>query len=136
MAKVKETELCKEILSLLEKLSCGWRQEQKKSNIFKDKGSSSQLVEHYKVKQMYVIWTVDLLRENSHHIQILKVWNVLSPSDVPKLSKQLDMLYGNYSQDKLTSCKYTYKEGYPVFFFFYIYFTPVQVFEPFLMMIF
>ncbi|XP_062110913.1 uncharacterized protein LOC133822556 isoform X2 [Humulus lupulus] len=99
MARVKDYECCKEILSLLVKLSCGWRN-----------GASSQLVECYKVKQMSIVWTVDLLLENSHHIQILKVWNVLAQSEVPKLSKHLDSMYGNYLPDKLSRCKFKHKE--------------------------
>ncbi|PON87681.1 P-loop containing nucleoside triphosphate hydrolase [Trema orientale] len=111
LARVKENELCKEMLSLLQKLSCGWRQARKESNLFKNSGTSTQIVEHYKVNHMYIVWTVDILREKSHHIQILKVWDVLVLSDVPKLSNQLETLYRNYSQDKMSRCKYTHKEG-------------------------
>lgn len=112
MARVPDYEFCKEVLSLLEKLSCGWRQPHKESSPFVNGGTSSQFVEHYKVKHMYLVWSVDLLRENSHHIQVLKVWNVLVLSDLPKLSKQLHALYESYASEKMSRCKYKKKEGY------------------------
>ena len=61
---------------------------------------------------MCLVWTVDILRESSHQVQMLKVWDVLVLSDVPKLSNQLDRLYGSYSLDEMNRCKYKYKEGY------------------------
>lgn len=120
MERVKELEFCKEILSLVQKLSSGWRHVQKEINLFNKNGTSSQIVEHYKVKHMYLVWSTDVLRENSYHIQILKVWDVLVQSDVRKLSNQLDISYRNYSSDKISRCKYKHKEGYAVLFILFI----------------
>ncbi|KAM6589846.1 hypothetical protein CsatA_012451 [Cannabis sativa] len=110
MASVKDKEFCNEMFSLLRKLSCGWRQEHKDSNL-----TSSHFVEHYIIKEMYLVWSVDLVKEDSNQVQILKIWDVLVQSCVQKLTNQLDMLYGNFSTDKMHRCKYKKKEGNLVF---------------------
>ncbi|KAL5554235.1 hypothetical protein UlMin_041636 [Ulmus minor] len=112
IAKAKSSELCKDVLSLLEKLSSGWRQSSKERQQVVPDGTSSQLLEHYKInKYLYLLWDVDILRENSHYIQILRAWDVLPLSDIPKLSSQLDTLYGNYTVDKMNRCKNKSYEG-------------------------
>ncbi|KAL5554238.1 hypothetical protein UlMin_041639 [Ulmus minor] len=112
IAKAKSNELCKDVLSLLEKLSSGWRLPSKERQQVVPDGNSSQLVEHYKInKHLYLVWAVDILRENSHYIQTLRAWDVLPLSDIPKLSSQLDTLYGNYTVDKMNRCKNKSYEG-------------------------
>ena len=112
MARFKDSEFCKEVLSLIEELSCGWRREKNEKHPFVNLGKSSKLVEHYKVRQRYLVWAVDTQREISHHTQILKVWGVLEPFDVPRILKQLDMIYESYTDDKMSRCKHKHVEEY------------------------
>ncbi|XP_062110911.1 uncharacterized protein LOC133822555 [Humulus lupulus] len=110
MTSVKNNLFCKKVLNLLENLSSGWR----KADIRRDRDDeiSSQLVEYYLVNmELYLVWTVDILQEDSHCIQILQVWDILPLSKIPELSKQIVFLHRSYSVDKLSRCKYECYEG-------------------------
>ncbi|KAL6959710.1 hypothetical protein U1Q18_039863 [Sarracenia purpurea var. burkii] len=110
-AGIKSAEVRKEVVSLLEKLSTGWRLH-RKFGIFKVKGICSQLVELYKVNEfLSLAWSIDIARDNSKYIQILKVWDVLQPSETPKLAKCLDTLFGNYTVETVSRCKCRSLEG-------------------------
>jgi len=110
-----------EVISLLAKLSSGWRQYPEERNIVVRHGTSSVLLEQYRVNdQLRLIWTVDIIKENSNHTQILKVWDVLPLPDLPKLPRRLDDVFGNYIVDKMNRCKHRRIEGYA---FLYFHFT-------------
>ncbi|EXC36071.1 hypothetical protein L484_001371 [Morus notabilis] len=112
MTRFKSNTFCKRVFALLEKLSSGWRQQHIGGNHVVHGGISSQFVEYYVVNtQSYLVWTVDILKENSHYIQVLKVWDILPQSDVPELSNRLDVLYGSYSVKKMSHCKYICYDG-------------------------
>lgn len=115
MRRVRNKELRKNVLSLLEKLSSGWRQSEKERThaVLHSGGSFSRFVEHYKVnKQLYLVWAVDILREISHCTQVLKVWDILPLSDMPNLSNQLDIFYGSYTMEQMTRCMHKFSDGY------------------------
>jgi senataxin len=102
------------VLSLLAKLSNGWRQHhsRKKRSLLVHNGISSPLIEQYKVSgQLNMIWTVDILQENSFSIQVLKVWDILPSSDIPKLAPRLDTLFRNYTEEQMNRCLYKCMEG-------------------------
>ncbi|KAJ6290834.1 hypothetical protein OIU78_026562 [Salix suchowensis] len=101
-----------EVISLLAKLSSGWRQSPEERNIIVRHGTSSEQLEQYRVNdQLHLIWTVDTIMEKSNHSQILKVWDVLPAPDVPKLARRLDAVIGNYTVDKINRCKHKCVEG-------------------------
>ena len=101
------------MLSLLEKLSSGWRQPHIGSVHVVHDETSSQLVECYLVNmEQYLVWTVDILKEDLHYIQVLQVWDILPQSGIPELSKQIDFFYRRYSADMLSRCKYKHYDGY------------------------
>ncbi|GLT57706.1 hypothetical protein SLA2020_306580 [Shorea laevis] len=106
VAGIKNAETIKELLTLLEKLSSGWRlMPNKKTRYVLD--SSSAFLELYPVNDLLkLLWTVDIIKENSHYIQVLKVWDILPLQDVPKLAEDLDSLFVNYTVDKINRCKY------------------------------
>ena len=113
MSRLKDAETCTKVLTLLENLANGWRQPQSKKNLYVHHGASSQLLEQYKVKGLlHLVWTVDILKENSNYIQILKVWDILPLSEMPKLANQLDVLFENYSLEKINHCKHKSLSGY------------------------
>lgn len=101
-----------EVISLLAKLSSGWRQYPEERNIVVRHGTSPVQLEQYRVNdQLHLIWTVDIIKENSNHTQILKVWDVLPLPDLPKLARRLDDVFGNYTVDKMNRCKHRCIEG-------------------------
>ena len=113
MSRLKDAETCTKVLTLLENLANGWRQPQSKKNLYVHRGASSQLLEQYKVKGLlHLVWTVDILKENSNYIQILKVWDILPLSEMPKLANQLDVLFENYTLEKINHCKHRSLSGY------------------------
>ncbi|OMO88691.1 hypothetical protein CCACVL1_08258 [Corchorus capsularis] len=100
VARIKNAESHKKMLDLLVKLSNGWRQ-------------SDHDVEQTNLLQVYpvngflnLLWSVDIIKENSEFIQVLKVWDILPLSDIPKAAKNLDNLLGEYTVKKMRFCKY------------------------------
>ncbi|KAF4359489.1 hypothetical protein F8388_001533 [Cannabis sativa] len=88
----------KSILNLLLKLSSGWRP--KRPHI--ESGSSLQIM-RIKAEGMIVIITVDITKDIKY-MQVLKIWDVLPPDDVPKLIKRLDSIFGKYTDDYVNLC--------------------------------
>ncbi|KAL9661794.1 hypothetical protein QQ045_026622 [Rhodiola kirilowii] len=115
MKKIDSIEIQKSVLELLEKLSTGWRANKsaKDVNVILEEGSTaSELLEVYKVSGgLDLAWSVDMEEEKSNCTQIIKVWDILWPTEVPKLARRLDALVGNYTVNMLNRCKYKYTEG-------------------------
>ncbi|KAK9106425.1 hypothetical protein Syun_022436 [Stephania yunnanensis] len=98
----------KSVVNLLLKLASGWRP--KKTNVDSTGGSSSQLVKKFKVEGLYVICTVDIVKQPMY-VQVLKIWDVLSLEDVPKLIRRLDGIFAMYSDDFVNRCNVKRMEG-------------------------
>ncbi|CAM8913519.1 unnamed protein product [Rhodiola kirilowii] len=115
MKKIHSIAIQKSVLELLEKLSTGWRANKsaKDVNVILEEGSTvSELLEVYKVSGgLDLAWSVYIEEEKSNCTQIIKVWDILYPTEVPKLARRLDALVGNYTVNMLNSCKYKYTEG-------------------------
>jgi len=113
MARIKSTEICQKICSLLRQLSSGWRQPKREINFGVVDDTSSQLLELYKVNEsLYLVWTIDVIEENSNYVQILKIWDVLPLSEVTNLARNIDISYRSYSVDILRFCKTRLYDGY------------------------
>ncbi|KAJ4974780.1 hypothetical protein NE237_007954 [Protea cynaroides] len=111
MAKIR-IDIQKEAIALLMKLASGWRHPQLLNNLYLSGGTSSELLEVYKVDELLnIVWTVDIFRENFNCIQVLKVWDILPLQEIPKLANQLDSLFGNYRVDDMNRCKFKCAEG-------------------------
>ncbi|KAG6656854.1 hypothetical protein CIPAW_04G050200 [Carya illinoinensis] len=109
MARIRNAEICKEVLSMLTKLASGWRPPQVERAPIALRGRSSQLLEMYKIKgrlRLYLLWTVDIIKEDSNYIQVMKVFDVVPLSDVLELAKQFDILFRSYTENKMQRCKY------------------------------
>ncbi|PSS21431.1 Helicase MAGATAMA 3 [Actinidia chinensis var. chinensis] len=112
MEKIKNIEIRKEALSLLTKLSSGWRQPHKEGNLNSLTGISGQLLEYFKVNELLnLVCTVVIGEEKSNYIQVLKAWDILPLSDIPKLAKKLDNFFGSYTGDIVSFCKFKCVEG-------------------------
>ncbi|KAM3394324.1 hypothetical protein P3S68_003326 [Capsicum galapagoense] len=104
IARIKDPEIIKEVISLLVKLSSGWRKSEKNRMLSNKGGNSSALLEVYNVKQLKLIWTIDILQQNSTHIQVLKIWDIIPAYLIPNLAKDLDILFGRYTVDMMNRC--------------------------------
>ena len=114
MARVKSVRICNEVLSVLGKLSNGWRQRQfrRRRRVVVHNGISSLLLEQYNIcGQLTMIWTVDTLLENSSYVQVLMVWDILPSSDIPNLATSLDAVFRNYTEEQMNRCLYRCMEG-------------------------
>ncbi|KAM5548857.1 hypothetical protein ABKV19_000330 [Rosa sericea] len=109
IAKIKDPKIRREVVSLLRKLSSGWRQ----SHEAKLYGRTScQLLEKYRVDGILnLIWSVGIFQENSQHVQIIQVWDIVPHFDVPNLTNRLDIIFGSYTVDKVNRCKQRSLEG-------------------------
>ncbi|PIA63253.1 hypothetical protein AQUCO_00200937v1 [Aquilegia coerulea] len=114
LARIKSEKTREDVVSILVKLSHGWRnppQEPRKLSLMD--GTSSQLLEHYKVPGLLnLLWTVDIMKEDSKMIQVLEFWDILPASDVPNLCKRLDVIIESYTVNRLNRCKYKCFDGY------------------------
>ncbi|XP_048129476.1 helicase sen1-like [Rhodamnia argentea] len=96
------------ILNLLSKLAGGWRPE--KSNVGLFPKSSSHMVKQFKVEGLYVLGTVDILKE-LRYIQILKIWDVLPLMDAMRLAERLGIEFKAYTDDFIGRCNEKCLEG-------------------------
>ncbi|XP_058179715.1 uncharacterized protein LOC131298335 isoform X3 [Rhododendron vialii] len=112
-SRIKNVDVRKQVLCIIQRLSSGcWHQRQKANILEKQGGTSSQLLEMYTVNGwLNLIWSVDVVREGSKDFQVLKFWDILPKAEIPKLAKHLDSLFGNYTVDKMTRCKCRRFEG-------------------------
>ncbi|CAI8617698.1 unnamed protein product [Vicia faba] len=98
----------KSILNLLLKLSSGWRPKRIKVDLLC--GNSSQMLKQYKVEGLFVVCSKDIVKE-SNFTQVLRIWDILPPEDVPKVVKRLDSIFGSYTDDFISRCSEQCFEG-------------------------
>ncbi|KDP36359.1 hypothetical protein JCGZ_09774 [Jatropha curcas] len=112
IARVKSSETRKLVVSILKKLSSGWHQPHNYRDLRVINVVSSPLLDVYKVDaSLYLVWTVDIVKENEYYIQVLKVWDLLPLSGIPNLEERVAVLYGKYSADEIELCKFRCVEG-------------------------
>lgn len=73
-------------------------------------GNSSQMLKQFKVEGLYVVCSRDIIKE-SRYTQVIKIWDILPPEDIPKLVKRLDSIFGSYTDDFISRCNEKYFEG-------------------------
>ncbi|KAG5534407.1 hypothetical protein RHGRI_022507 [Rhododendron griersonianum] len=112
-SRIKNVNVRKQVLCIIQRLSSGcWHQRRKANILEKQGGTSSQLLELYTVNGcLNLIWSVDVVREGSKDFQVLKFWDILPMAEIPELAKHLDSLFGNYTVDKMNRCKCRRFEG-------------------------
>lgn len=102
----------KEVASLLEKLSNGWRQPREDEAGSRGEGALSWLLEVDVVKgPLRLFWTIDILRENSTETQVIKVLDVLPLSQEVEVVKKFDVLVGDYTVNQINRCLPKRSEG-------------------------
>lgn len=125
MEKVKDIEIRKEALSLLTKISCGWRRPHKEANLVSLSGISTRFLEYYKVNErLNLVWTVVIHEEKYDYKQVLVVWDISALSDIAEVAKKLHNFFQSYPLDVMSLCRYKHLEGYALclyLFFLWIY---------------
>nr|GEV91261.1 UvrD-like helicase, ATP-binding domain, P-loop containing nucleoside triphosphate hydrolase [Tanacetum cinerariifolium] len=99
--KLKCSRMKKQVLNLLLKLSNGWRPKSRSIDLRCE--NSSQIIKQFKVEELYIICTIDIIKEFKY-VQILKVWNVLSLEEIPKMTKRLESIFSAYTDDYVNRC--------------------------------
>ncbi|KAL5057860.1 hypothetical protein RYX36_029464, partial [Vicia faba] len=91
----------KSTLNLLLNISSGWRLKRIKVDLVC--GNSSQMLKQYKFEGLFVVSSKDIVKE-SNFTQVLRIWDILPPEDVPKVVKRLDSIFGSYTDDFISCC--------------------------------
>ncbi|OIW18971.1 hypothetical protein TanjilG_09165 [Lupinus angustifolius] len=113
MGRFGNRDTLKQVIFILEKLSSGWREiNKRKQKLFND-GISSQLLQIYNVNMsLNLIWTVDIIQENLQCIQVIMVWAIVpSSSEINKIAKCVDLVYNSYITSEIDCCKYKSLQG-------------------------
>ena len=119
--KLKSVRTKKSVISLLLKISNGWRP--KKFSVICE--SSSQIIKQFKVEGLYIVCANDIVKEWSdmaeelRYSQVLKIWDILPIEDIPKLVKRLDSMFGKYTVHFINCCQEKCLEGYVCHFSFF-----------------
>ncbi|PQQ08561.1 helicase SEN1-like [Prunus yedoensis var. nudiflora] len=112
IAEIKTPEIRQDVISLIQKLSNGWRQSQNDKVIIGRGGTSAELLETYEVNELlYLFWSVEIHKQDSYFVQVMKIWDIVPLSDIPKLTERLDIIFGNYTVDKMNRCKHRCFDG-------------------------
>ncbi|KAK1416344.1 hypothetical protein QVD17_32134 [Tagetes erecta] len=106
--KLTDAPLKRVVLYLLQKLSVGWRPKNRSVDVSLTK--SSQVLKKFKVEGLYVICSVDIIKEVKY-TQVLKVWDILPLEEIPKLTKRLESIFYTYTDDYINRCTTNYREG-------------------------
>ncbi|KAH6760076.1 hypothetical protein C2S51_017025 [Perilla frutescens var. frutescens] len=112
ITRFRDSEVVKEVASLLEKLSNGRHQQRRDEAGIPIDRASSQLLEWDVIKgPLRLVWTIDILRENSTDIQVIKVLDILTRSEIARVAKKFDVLVENYTVNQLNRCLCRRNEG-------------------------
>ncbi|KAD2275728.1 hypothetical protein E3N88_41512 [Mikania micrantha] len=103
---IRNLHLRKLLISLLVKLSRGWRQMKKnKINNYNDEQGMLKMFEIYSVNEhLYLVWSVDIAYENSLCFQVLKFWDILPLYQIQQLV-HLESDFGNYTIEMINRCQ-------------------------------
>ena len=108
MANIGSLYVHKQVVSLIVKLSDGWRQPRKtnRNNICNAARGICDILEAYNLNgHLYLVWSVDIVYENSFCAQVLKVWDILPLSHMQQCAKSLEQVFGNYTLNMIKRCQ-------------------------------
>ncbi|KAL6882134.1 hypothetical protein ACP4OV_011606 [Aristida adscensionis] len=104
--KLKSSELRREVLQKLVGLGCGWRSRVKNMGMT----DKFELTKVYKVRDLYLIWTTDL-EKDERFFQIIRIWDLVTSHDIERTIRRLEKLFSMYSDNFMEHCKRVCKEG-------------------------
>ncbi|KAE8691250.1 hypothetical protein F3Y22_tig00110890pilonHSYRG00192 [Hibiscus syriacus] len=101
MGYIKNKEIHKQMIKVLENLASGWRDENmKKKKKMKIDENCFGLMEVYPVSGvMNLVWSVEveMVKGNTVWIQVLKVWDIVDSSDIAMAAHKLRILFEEYT---------------------------------------
>ncbi|XP_057420200.1 uncharacterized protein LOC130714313 [Lotus japonicus] len=106
--KLRSEKKKKSVIGLLLKLSSGWRPKRIKVDLLC--GPSSQILKQFKVEGLFIVCSKDIVKE-ARYTQVLRIWDILPPEDIPKIVKRLDNIFASYSDDYIRRCSEQFFEG-------------------------
>ncbi|XBI58787.1 hypothetical protein VPH35_039966 [Triticum aestivum] len=105
--KLKSPQLRREILQKLIKLGAGWRTTVKNLDI----PGASHLAKVYKVRDLYLVWSIDMEKTKRKYFQIIKIWDLLSQQNVARIVQRFQNLFSMYTDDYLDHCRRVQTQG-------------------------
>ncbi|KAH1105691.1 hypothetical protein J1N35_009459 [Gossypium stocksii] len=117
MSNIKDKEVHKQTIKVMEKLASGWHDnEKKKMTVGDDDGCCFGLLQVSLIGdgELSLVWSVELemVKGNSEWvIQVLKVWDIVPLLDVAKVAQKLHILFAEYTVEKISRCRYQCTEG-------------------------
>jgi senataxin len=91
------------VINVLERLANGWRPRGHSIEIVCE--NSSKILKQFKVETRYIICSIEIVNDLRGHIQVLKMWDLVSAEDIPKLAKRLDCEFRRYTDEYFVFCK-------------------------------
>lgn len=117
--ELKSFQLKMSVLSLLLRISSGWRPRRQNAEIVCR--SSSMILRKFKVEGLYILSTTDIVK-NSRYVQVLKIWDILPDlQGIEKLVDRLDSIFKRYTDGFINLCRERCLEGYAVLPLLYIF---------------
>ncbi|CAH8339053.1 unnamed protein product [Eruca vesicaria subsp. sativa] len=97
---ITDSDFNKKLMSCLEKLSNG--EFQQDSAI-----ESGNLFRQQEVDEDFsLIWAIDIIKKENHHVQVIKIWHVMQSSDISCAGNFLEKHYKKYTKVKIERCRY------------------------------
>ncbi|KAL0700975.1 hypothetical protein Bca4012_057097 [Brassica carinata] len=101
VGEIKNPEMYRKIKSFLERISQGWLHEEEE-----EESERESLIKQSKIDDfLRLIWAVEILKEESQYIQVLKIWDVVTSSDAPEAVKSLNLHHLKYTGDEVEKCR-------------------------------
>ncbi|XP_044967800.1 uncharacterized protein LOC123427746 [Hordeum vulgare subsp. vulgare] len=105
--KLKSPQLRKEVLQKLIRLGDGWRTTVKNLDI----PGVSHLAKVYKVRDLYLVWSTDVEKNEGRYFQIIRIWDLVSQQNVARTVQRLENLFSMYTDDYLDHCRRVQTQG-------------------------
>ncbi|KNA09666.1 hypothetical protein SOVF_151530, partial [Spinacia oleracea] len=85
----------KAVQEVLRKIADGWRQSNsEKAATVAIYGVAAELLEQYPIDEhFYLAWSIDIVKEEFKYTQVIKVWDILPASKIPKLVKRVPEVF-------------------------------------------
>ncbi|XP_010415128.1 PREDICTED: helicase sen1-like [Camelina sativa] len=103
---IANSEINKKVMRFLEKLSNGKELQQEVEVECEDLWRQQEIDDG-----LSLIWAIDIFKKNNHHVQVLKIWQVLQSSDVSCATEHLEKHYRRYTKTKIKRCRYVCSQG-------------------------
>ncbi|KAJ3689679.1 hypothetical protein LUZ61_018843 [Rhynchospora tenuis] len=106
-AKLKSKQTRMGLIQMLLRLAGGWRS--KRKSVSMADGSFPARV--YAMSELYLVWSIDLQKDQHVYKQIIKLWDLVPLMKVEGLLKRLDYIFSMYTDTYMERCKTISVEG-------------------------